>query len=116
MKLLDRLSNDGRSWADAEVTLARAEVRELKQQAIRAAGFAVVGVAAVFSAMLALTQAGIALLSPHVGGEGFAALTVTGLLGALVILCFYLMRNSISWQADSILLRWFTRRPPPETM
>ena len=112
MRLLDRLSNDGRRWADAEVTLARAEIGEFKAQAIRAAAFAILGFAAMFCALLALTLAAIAFLSPYVGGEGFGALIVMIFLVLLVILSFQLMRKAMSWRAESIFFRWFAARPP----
>lgn len=105
--LFERLSSDGRDWAEAELALARAELGELRNQAMRAALFAAMGFAAVFCAMSALSQAGIALLTPHVSSEGVAALIVFVALVLLVIASGLALRRSISWRTESIFFRWF---------
>ena len=106
-QLLERLSADGRGWAEAELALARAELGELKGQAIRAAVFAVIGVAAVFCALAAFSQAGIAFLTPHVDSPGLAALIVGAVLLLLVAVSVMLIRNAMSWRTESIFFRWF---------
>lgn len=109
--LLARLSADGREWAEAELALARAELGELKRQAIRVIASALLGLAAVFCALAVLSQAGIAFLTPYVDGAGVAALIVGIALILLVILSFLLMRRSFTWRTESLFFRWFGRRP-----
>lgn len=110
-ELLERVSTDGRSWAEAEVTMARAELGELKDHVVRVLSFAVIALAAVFAALVVLSQAGIAFLTPHVDGPGVAALIVGVLLLALVVICFLVIRSGFSWRTESIFFRWFGRRP-----
>ena len=110
-RLLERLSADGRGWAEAEVAMARAELGELKGQAIKAVSFALIGFAAVFAALVALSQAGIAFITPYVDGPGVAALIVGGVLLLLVILSYFVMRSAFSWRTESVFFRWFGRRP-----
>ncbi|MFN4140852.1 phage holin family protein [Aestuariivirga sp.] len=108
--LLQRLAADGRNWAEAEVTLARTELGELKAQAIRAVAFAMLGFAAGFCFLVVLSQAGIAFLAPLVGNTGVAALIVSAVLLALVGACFMVLRSAIAWRTESIFFRWFARR------
>lgn len=110
-QLIERAVADGRGWAEAEVAMARAELGELKGQAIRAVTFAVLGLAAVFCALVVLSQAGIAFLEPHVDSPGVAALIVGGVLLLLVAVCVLVMRSAFSWRTESIFFRWFGRRP-----
>lgn len=110
-RLLERLSADGRGWAEAELAMARAELSELKGQAIKAVSFAILGFAAVFASLVALSQAGIAFLTPYVDGPGVAALIVGGVLLLLVIISFLVMRGAFSWRTESVFFRWFGRRP-----
>lgn len=109
--LLERLSADGRGWAEAELALARAEMGELKGQAIKAVTFAILGMAAVFTALVVLSQAGIAFLTPYVDGPGVAALIVGLVLVVLVALCALAMRSAFAWRTESIFFRWFGRHP-----
>ena len=109
--LLERLSADGRGWAEAELALARAEIGELKGQAIKAVTFAILGLAAVFTALVVLSQAGIAFLMPYVDGPGVAALIVGLVLLVLVVICALVMRSAFSWRTESIFFRWFGHRP-----
>lgn len=110
-QLLDRLSADGRGWAEAEIALARAELGELKGQAITAVASAIVGFAAVLCALVVVSQAGIAFLTPHVDGQGVAALIVGAALLVLVAVSFLVTRSALSWRTESIFFRWFGRRP-----
>jgi uncharacterized membrane protein YqjE len=109
-QLLERLSAEGRGWAEAELALAQMELVELKDQAIRAAVFAAVGFASVFTALVVFSQAGIAFLKPHVDGEGFAALIVGLVLLLIVALSGLMIRRAFSWRTESIFFRWFGRR------
>lgn len=109
-RLLERLTAESRGWAEAELVLARLELQELKRQAISAAVYAVLGFAAVFAALAALTQAAIALLAPYVDGPGVAALIVAVVLVLLVVACALALRNALSWRTESIFFRWFGHR------
>lgn len=111
-KLIDRLSAEGRGWAEAEVALARAELGELRGKAVRAAVFALIGFAAAFSTLVVLSQAGIVFLTPHVDGPGVAALIVGGVLLILALGCFLVIRSAFSWRTDSVFFRWFGSPPP----
>jgi hypothetical protein len=84
----------------------------LKGQAIRALTFAILGFAAVFCALVVLSQAGIAFLTPYVDGPGVAALIVGVVLLALVAISFLVMRSALSWRTESVFFRWLGRRPP----
>lgn len=110
-KVLDRLSADAHGWAEAEFAMARAELSELKGKAIRVAIFGVIGFAAVFSALVVLSQAGIAFLAPHVDGPGIAALIVGGVLILIVAVSFLVMRSAFAWRTESMFFRWLGRRP-----
>lgn len=108
-ELLGRLGADGRDWAEAELAMARLELGELRSHAMRMVLFAAVAFAAVFCAMVALSQAGIAALTPY-AGEALSALTVAGLLAIVVVLCVLALRQSFSWRTESIFFRWFGQR------
>ena len=110
-ELLERLSADGKSWAEAEFALAKVELGELKGQALKAIVFAILGFAATLCALFALVQAGIAFLTPYVDGPGVAALIVGVVLVVLVVLSFLAMRSAFSWRTESVFFRWLGRRP-----
>ncbi len=107
--LIERLSRDGKRWADAEMTMARIELSDLKSQVAKALCFAVLGFAAAFCALVALSQAGIAVLTPVVNDVGIAAVLVAGVMILLAVLSFLGMRRALSWETESIFFRWFTR-------
>jgi uncharacterized membrane protein YqjE len=110
-ELFHRISDDGQQWAKAEVELAKVELGELKNQAIKAVIFAVVGFAATFCALVVLSQAGIAFLAPYVDSTGVAALIIGGVLLLLVVFSFVVMRNAFSWKTESVFFRWLTGTP-----
>jgi hypothetical protein len=110
-QLLERLSADGRGWAEAELAMARAELVELKGQAIRLVICAIIGFAAAFATLVVLSQAGIAFLTPHVDGPGVAGLIVGGVLLLVGFVSYLVMRRAFSWRTESVFLRWFGRRP-----
>ena len=114
-KLIERLQSDGRRWARAETALAKAELGELKGQAIRFAISATVAFAATFCALVAFSQAGVAFLTPYVDSVGLAALIVGAVLMLLVVLSVLVMRSALSWSTESIFFRWFTRRSSART-
>ena len=114
-QLIDRLQSDGRRWATAETELAKVELGELKGKAIRAVVFAIVAFAASFCALVVLSQAGIAFLTPYVDSVGAAALIVGGVLVLLVIISLLIMRSAFSWHAESIFFRWLGRRSDART-
>lgn len=109
-ELIHRLSDDSRRWAEAELALARMELGELRDNAIRGVVFAVVALAAAFCALVVLSQAAVVLLAPYVGGYGLAALIVGGALLVIVAISAMMLRSSFSWKTDSIFFRWFSGR------
>lgn len=108
--LLERLSAEGRGWAEAELALAKVEIGELKRQVIKALVFAILGLAAVFCALVVLCQAAIAFVTPYVDGTGVAALIIAGVLVLLVIAVLLALRSAFAWRTESIFFRWFGRR------
>lgn len=110
-ELLQQLSAEGLNWAEAELALAKTELGELKGQMIKILCYAVLGLAASFSALVALVGAGIAFLTPRVDSAGVAALIAGTALLALVIFCFVMMRRAFSWRTESLFFRWLGRRP-----
>jgi uncharacterized membrane protein YqjE len=110
-QLLERLAQESRAWADAEVTLAQIELAELKAQAMRAAGFAAIGLAALICTMLALTEAGIALLGPYVSSMGIAALVMAAILAVITAACAYSARRAVAWRTESMFFRWLGSKP-----
>lgn len=107
--LIERLSRDGKRWAAAELAMARIEISGLKRQVARALGFAVLGFAAVLCALVALSQAGIAFLTPVFESAGVAALLVAASLMALAVVSYLGIRAALQWEAESIFFRCFTR-------
>jgi len=110
-ELFNRLSDDGQQWAKSEVELAKIELGDLKNQAIKAVIFSIVGFAAAFCALVVLSQAAIAFLTPYVDSIGVAALIVSGILLLIVVVSFLVMRGAFSWTTESIFFRWFSGAP-----
>lgn len=112
-RLLERLAQESRQWAEAEVTLAQVELAQLKAQVLRAALFAGLGFAAMLCAVVALTLAATDALSRHVMAPGLAALAVAVAL-ALAAAAFAMMaRRAVSWHSESLFFRWLGSRPGP---
>lgn len=109
--LLEQLAADGRSWADAELALAKVEMGELRRQAVKALVLLMLGFSAVFSSLVVLSQAGVAFLTPYVGSAEVAALIVGVGLLLLVGVLLLVMRNAFTWRAESIFFRWFGQKP-----
>ena len=105
-RLIERLRQDARDWAVAELALARLELAGLKVQAIRAGIFAAVAFAALICFLMAMTVAAIALLAPHAGGAGVAALVVAVLLGCAFTASLLGLRRAVAWRRESIFFRW----------
>lgn len=110
-RLLERLAQDGRQWAEAELTLARIELSSLKSLVLRIAILAAIALAAMVCALVALSQAAIAGLASVVGSAGLAALLVALLLAAVAAIALWAMRAAMSWRAESIFLRWLGQTP-----
>lgn len=113
-ELIQRLSDDSRRWAEAELRLARIELRDLRNNAVRAVAFAIVAFAAAFCALVVLSQAAVVFLAPVVGGYGWAAMVVAGVLLVIVAISVMVLRSSMSWKADSLFFRWFSSHSTAE--
>ena len=109
-RLLVRLMQESRDWAEAEARLARIELSVLRAQAVRMAALAAAAAAALLCMMLALTEAMIAALKHVVAGEGLAALIVAIGFAAVGVLCSVLARHSLAWRTESLFFRWFGSR------
>jgi uncharacterized membrane protein YqjE len=108
-RLLERLARESREWAEAETALARIELDELKAQALKAVIFAVVAFAAVICTLLALTEALIAFLAPHVSA-GIAALIAVAVFAILAVACAFAAKRAVNWRTESIFFRWLGSR------
>lgn len=116
VNLIRRLKHETRAWVEAEVTLASIELGELRSRVLRLVISATIGFAAVFSALVVLTQAGVAVLAPLVGSVPLAALIVAAALVVLIAVCVWRIRSALSWQAESMFLRRIKRHPTSEGM
>lgn len=105
--LIDRLAQESREWADAELVLARIELAGLRAQLVRKAVFAAVGVLAALCVFMALTQAGILLLAPLMGSAGLAALAVALAFALVAAVCVLAMRRVPQVPRESLVFRWF---------
>lgn len=114
-QLAEKLLADGRRWASAETQVARLELADLKNRVIRAAAWAMLALVSSLCAMIALSQAGIALLATLLGSTGVASLAVSGLLLLVAGIAVIAIRKTLSWQTESIFFRWFTRGSGMET-
>ena len=86
----------------------------MKGQAVKVVAFSVLAFAATFCALVALTQAGIAFLTPYVDNAGVAGLIVFAFLLAVAAVSIAIIRSAFSWKTESIFFRWFTSRPDAE--
>lgn len=108
--LLLELTNDIRQWAEAELSLARAELDDLRHRLMMVAIFAGLAVAMCITALIVLVQAGVAALAVYLGSEALAGLVVGATLLVLAGVCIVIMRRNLSWKADSVLLSWLAGR------
>lgn len=106
-RLLERLTREGRDWAEAEAALARLELSALKAQMVRTAVLAGGAATAVLCMMLALTQALIAALSGVITIAGGAAVVVAVLFAAIAAVFAVAARRTLNWRTESIFFRWF---------
>lgn len=107
--LVLELLNDIRQWAEAELTLARTELDDLRQRLILVAILAVVAVVILLTAVIVLAQTGVAALAIYLGSEVYAGLAMGVVLIALAGICLLAMRRQLSWKADSVLFRWLAQ-------
>jgi uncharacterized membrane protein YqjE len=113
LELAERLRHDVRLWAKAESDLALIELRELRGKVVKIALLAMIAFAAVFCTLVVLAQLGVVFLSPIVGSTAIASLIVIGVLVAIVVLCFLIIRAAASWRPQSIFLVWAGRGSAP---
>lgn len=103
-RLIDRLVEDARAWAGAELAVADIALREIKVRALRLAAWCGVAGAAFLCVLITLSQALVTLLRPFAGEAGAALLLSLGFAlagaGALVV-AGRQMRGS-----GSLLRRW----------
>lgn len=88
-KLLKKLFSDGKRWVKAEIALAKAEAAQRVRNYATGMGLAVVGLFILIPAVVILAWAGVAALSPYVGGAGMAGLimgiTLLATVGILIL-------------------------------
>lgn len=107
--LLMELANDIRQWAEAELSLARAELDDLRRRLILVAIFAGLAVVLCITALIVLVQAGVAALAVYLGSAAVAGLVVGVALLVLAGICIVVMRRNLAWNADSVLFRWLAQ-------
>jgi putative superfamily III holin-X len=104
--LVRQFAGDSVRWADAELTLARAELHALGRRSIFAAIFAATGLAALLAAIITLADAGVAAAAGYFGSDIAAGLAVAAALLVFAAFCVMAMRRMFSWQAESLMFRW----------
>ena len=109
-QLLQRAAADGVSWAEAELSLARAELGDLRRRCVIAAIFALLAIATVLCGLTTLAQAGVAAAALYLGSEIGGGLAVGVLLLVLAALCAMAVGRMFSWNPESLLFRWMTKR------
>ena len=109
-QLLQRAAADGVRWAEAELSLARAELGDLRRRCVIAAIFAVLAIATLLCALIILAQAGVAAAALYLGSEIGGGLAVAALLLVLTAVCSMIMSRMFNWSPESLLFRWMTNR------
>lgn len=105
-QLVQDATVDGLRWAEAEAALLRAELADLRRRMVHVAIYSTVALAALFAALVILSQAGVAWVAPYLGSDAVAGLAVGAGLLVLAAVCSIAMRQSFSKRNRSLLLRW----------
>lgn len=112
--LVKELANDGKSWLDAELALAKAEAGLRLRDYALGLGVALVGLVILVAATVVLAQAGVVALAPYVSGPAVAGVTVgIVLLGIVVILALvakYLLDSKTP--PTGLVFRWLMGNAP----
>jgi hypothetical protein len=112
--LVKELANDGKSWLDAELALAKAEAGlRLRDYAV-GLGIALVSVVILVTATVILAQACVAALTPYLSGPAVAGVVVgIALIGIVVILAFVAKYMLVSKTPPTgLIFRWLTGNAP----
>lgn len=85
-ELFKKLAGDGARWADAELTLAKAEAGSLLRGYVAGIVVAVLGIVVLIAALVIFAQAGVIALVPYVNSELLAGVTVGLILLGIVVM------------------------------
>ena len=112
--LFKELANDGKSWLEAELALAKAEAGlRLRDYAV-GLGIVLVSFVILITATVVLAQAGVVALSPYVSSPAVAGVAVGFvLLGIAVILAFLAKYLLVSKTPPTgLVFRWLAGNMP----
>jgi len=107
-ELFKELAGDGKRWLDAELALAKAEAGLRVRGYAAGLGVAVAGLSILIAAIVVLAQAGVAALTPYVGGAAVAGLSV-GIALLVVVMVLALVAKSLlvsKTKAVGLVFRW----------
>jgi hypothetical protein len=109
--LLQQFTRDSVRWANAELDLARLEVRVLVRRCVAGAVFAIVAFAALLTSLVILAETGIEAATPVFGNVVMAGLAVGIAILVLAALCVLGMSRMFHWEAESLIFRWLASPP-----
>lgn len=108
--LLQRATVDGKRWMAAELTLARAELGDLRRRCVTAAIFALVALAALLCALLILAEAGVAAAALYLGSEIGGGIAIGALFLVVAFGCLVVMALMFKWKPESLFFSWMRKR------
>lgn len=94
-ELLKKLIQEGRSWLETELKLAKAEAGQRLRNFIIALGLGFVCFLILIGALVVLSQAFVMMLTPYVSGPAIAGLIMGGVLLAIVMILAIMAKNLI---------------------
>jgi hypothetical protein len=109
-ELLHRATAQGRLWVEAEMTLARTELADLRRRCIAAAIFAVMAIATMLCALIILAEAGVAAAAQYLGSEIGGGVAIGALFLAVACGCAMVTGRMFDWRPESLLFRWMRKR------
>ncbi len=109
-ELLHRATAQGRLWVEAEMTLARTELADLRRRCIAAAIFAVMAIATMLCALIILAEAGVAAVAQYLGSEIGGGVAIGTLFLVVACGCAMVTGRMFDWRPESLLFRWMRKR------
>ncbi len=109
-KLFEELAGNGKRWLDAELALAKAEAVLRVRGYATGLAVAFAGLAILIAATVILAQAGVAALTPLVGGPAVAGLLVGAALLVVVLGSAFVAKNLLVSKTPPIglIFRWLS--------
>jgi Putative Actinobacterial Holin-X, holin superfamily III len=109
-ELLHRATTQGKQWVEAEMTLARTELVDLRRRFITAVIFAVTAIAAMLCALIILAEAGVAAAAQYLGSEIGGGVAIGALFLIVAYGCVMVIGRMFDWRPESLLFRWLRKR------